>query len=1441
MATISIILEAVNRASGAFNDAADSAAKLDVALDAVQQRLDQVDTQLAAVAATARTTAGQLSDAGDSADVLNLNMAAAAGSADNLAGRLDDAATAATRLAAMFDATGRAAGDLRDDFVTTAAAAQAAASRLNDLSDAAIKAAAATNAGAAAARAGALGWGLWGDAIGALTTKIPLWGGLFDGMLPKILTQVAGWHVLADAILEVIAVWGPAAIAIGVFAAAASQGVLTIYQHMNDLLAVVNASPGTAAKLDPLTGGFLRMQNAVQPAVYELWGDAINVAASKAGTLLTLVNQLVPVVDQLGARMTAALESASVSVVMGNAVTDVKLLGTSFGDLFGVLGNLIRMNAGWAGVLLQTGTDILGVTEKITSLIIPLGNLLVLGHGFVLWVGLAVTGVAKLIPIFIGWGAAVGDAAVAMFALATTLPALIAQFGLMDGLALAGIDPIVAIGAAVAGLVAGLAVLVIWLGSSKDATEQWGASMQKTIAATTDITAGLADIAADQTQVTSRLAAAQAKLNDTQADYMTKTTKFTSTVVQLNSAYAAQATKVDELTGIQQQLNTEAGTADTRIAALAKTYGGTSAALGLLNAAGVTTTQIITKGSAAWQQIQVEVAGANAGLQSLANTTGMLGNEEEALGRQVAEANGAATASVQKVVQAYSDLIGAVTATQSSFDTYAQGITTLSSDTSTFTLHLGNLEVTGTQTKAAIDSLSTAGVNLNQAFTQQVGNVNSMTALWLNAGLAANVFKSGVAASIAPLEQYARGSSEATAQLVALGEEAGYQGPNSLADLNKFLGITSGMLSNTAGDLQTMKDAADQATIQEALLTSAMNAQGNQIASQLIGDINQAILAYKGVGVAAKAYGTALAQYGAQSSQAHEAQNVLNQTIIAAGKAAGDTTTQIAAMIAKIDKIPLKLAIQIVMTGTGTYKISGGSTATVMPGGGLAISPGSELPGGTAGGAARGTLVRGGIPGRDSVLIAAMPGELVVPTPMVRAGEVDHLRGRIPGFAAGGVVQAGNSSVLSGQYGYTILSAMTGTMETAMVGAMRKGMGLYDSGGLLPPGLSLALNQTGSNELVLPNAVVQGFTMGLQQLHSPLSNLVGALNGLATATEASAAASKTSATATTTAAAQAKKAAPPSLPSQITSDEKKITADKANAAMLASHIAAVEQAIKDTPAKDKTTRSEEAAMLKTLQSALSKQDTALAKAQAQLKQDEETQAKSVVAAMQKQIEAITKLLASNQASTLSPAGLWSKLAADEKTLAQAQASLADLISGKSGGSSAPATQTAANTASSASSLASIKSQINAQYTILDNLYNEEKTAKGAQLTAIKAQVEAVWTVLDALYKKEDAATGSGTSASSSGSTSSALGSSSTGSAYTVVIDRKAENDLDQILVQLRQENGYLKQAVAALAKIQTEADPKAQAAAIGPAVASALNSTGRGASNSGSKTSTRKG
>ena len=45
-----------------------------------------------------------------------------------------------------------------------------------------------------------------------------------------------------------------------------------------------------------------------------------------------------------------------------------------------------------------------------------------------------------------------------------------------------------------------------------------------------------------------------------------------------------------------------------------------------------------------------------------------------------------------------------------------------------------------------------------------------------------------------------------------------------------------------------------------------------------------------------------------------------------------------------------------------------------------------------------------------------MPGEVVVPTQMVNAGAVDHLRGQLPGFAAGGAVNVTGAVGANGMF-----------------------------------------------------------------------------------------------------------------------------------------------------------------------------------------------------------------------------------------------------------------------------------------------------------------------------------------------------------------------------------------------------------------------------------------
>jgi hypothetical protein len=107
---------------------------------------------------------------------------------------------------------------------------------------------------------------------------------------------------------------------------------------------------------------------------------------------------------------------------------------------------------------------------------------------------------------------------------------------------------------------------------------------------------------------------------------------------------------------------------------------------------------------------------------------------------------------------------------------------------------------------------------------------------------------------------------------------------------------------------------------------------------------------------------------------------------------------EVQTLVGWLDRLRAEKAISeaIHVSGTGVWSVTPGKIG---------------LPGGTAGGPfAAGGMIGGGIPGRDSVIISAMPGEVVVPVHMVQAGALDHLRGALPGFAGGGVVgsYAGN-------------------------------------------------------------------------------------------------------------------------------------------------------------------------------------------------------------------------------------------------------------------------------------------------------------------------------------------------------------------------------------------------------------------------------------------------
>jgi Transglycosylase SLT domain len=119
------------------------------------------------------------------------------------------------------------------------------------------------------------------------------------------------------------------------------------------------------------------------------------------------------------------------------------------------------------------------------------------------------------------------------------------------------------------------------------------------------------------------------------------------------------------------------------------------------------------------------------------------------------------------------------------------------------------------------------------------------------------------------------------------------------------------------------------------------------------------------------------------------------------------------------------------------------------------ISPSGGLPGGTAGGpfGAQGLFVRQGTTSTaDDVVARVSKGELIVPAKMVTAGLVDHLRGAIPGFAAGGIVPSYGGPVAGlPPWGTGNLNASVHLFERAVARATYAGMRAAMSGGAAGP------------------------------------------------------------------------------------------------------------------------------------------------------------------------------------------------------------------------------------------------------------------------------------------------------------------------------------------------------------------------------------------------------
>ena len=847
-------------------------------------------------------------------------------------------------------------------------------------------------------------------------------GAMLGKLLPvKIVTGAAGlatWiHLWTDALVELGAVLVPAVGTMLLFGGALSATLPDIETAYQREVAMYTATDILGQKMFGLKGNLDQVSDSLKPGVWQVWGDGLTIVNNGVGLFSTMAHEAVNWVDRWAARITVDLTAGqgSLAKFINTGKRDLAALGTLLMTLSNAFMNLIRVSEQThiAESLLGAITVAAKLLDLITKLPTPILATVVALHGLYLWGGMAVT---------------------ALFRFASVIPGMRGVSKTLDGIAASALTarkgiPFVVSGLHGVGMEAdgtatktgilktGLALLTKvpvwgWVGLGALAVTGLALAFTKTTDATDKFVNNLnrAIAKASNFSVFNMMVTGVGQI-DKQLKAISTAWKEGQISIGLSSVKAAH--DQGRLTGSLAKTSAEMNNYATGVGWIEKSYQvDYPTALALASAAHVKLTNNMIGTSKAAREQRQQIIGLMTGYTQLQGPTGIAGEDFRVL---AVESNDITT-KIQQLNSAWSSWMKNVTGTQSSFDTFAQGLTTLKSDSGTFTLHLGELTVKGKQTKAAIDSLTTSGINLNQAFVDEIGNADQYIGALRTSGVSQKTLTTAVKASVAALLPYAKGSKEATSQLYALAQQADYTGNNSFSSLSNWAGIKAPKA------LKVMKGAADQATTASSNLAKAIQ---NLLDVQFQQDILKASGASKALGT----YTQYLVNNTQNTKGGQSARATLIKDLEKAGWKSQQATKYVDGLTKSIDKIPSHVHTNITMNGKGQYSVNGtvisGITAQAMSSSAANIFHHS----------ARGWLVTGGTPGVDSVPILAQQGEAVVPkhlvphiAPMMKAHGV-------PGFANGGIV--GNLGV---NWPSNTFQAFEGQFSNAMIRSMQNAM-----------------------------------------------------------------------------------------------------------------------------------------------------------------------------------------------------------------------------------------------------------------------------------------------------------------------------------------------------------------------------------------------------------------
>ena len=646
-----------------------------------------------------------------------------------------------------------------------------------------------------------------GTAFGLLTGHVQLFGGALTAVgVPAVLAAAGGLHILLDAAIETAAVIIPAGIAFTAFGVAAIPALQGIYTQMQ---AVYTTSAALGTNIYPLTGGFTAMAQAVQPEVYQLFGQALVVMQHNTGTLTAVAVQAGNVLDTLGARAAVALTSGGFGTFLKEGPADLAKIGDIIANIFGTVGNLLRVMPGYAQVLLGALDGLTRGLEAVTGS--PVGQwaagAFLAFHGFILWGGLAATAAVALGNGLVALGAKFGLASAgalafdalqfgagikvmlgmtvnlgaALLGLDGEMTASAAAAGVLDGAmaALGAVNPLVWVGLAAAAL----GGLIFWLTRTTSATSAYDDAV-KTALQNAPVSQVSIDLANRMADTTGNLRAAQAQLNITLADYARAATGQGGNAAAVTSAYEKQAAVV---AGYKGELATLQGYQANYNAALKVAGGNTS----FLAGTSISLNDAMIKGGQTLREYELEVQ-ANADAQQALGLG--VGRSAAALNAQTNDFMTSTLPALQKVTGAEDAVISAITAAPEAFDVFQQGLDTLaanfntatnSGNSTTFTL--AHIKDSASLAGAAIGGTSQASYALNQAFYAQVDAGQKLISSLQQQGIGTKDLQTAVATVSSQMTGFAGTNTAARSVIVDLINNALGPGTVSLQTLNKWV------------------------------------------------------------------------------------------------------------------------------------------------------------------------------------------------------------------------------------------------------------------------------------------------------------------------------------------------------------------------------------------------------------------------------------------------------------------------------------------------------------------------------------------------------------------------------------------------------------------------------------------------------------------------------